>query len=83
MDWKVLCSGLQQEDSRRTEAQILIRLGNGVTVSGLMDFEAAKTIFRDPSDPSKPLKGNVCGQQAVVVLPPGTVQQVAFPHTPT
>jgi len=83
MDWKLLCSGLQDEDSRRSETQILIRLGNGLTISGLLEFEAAKIIFRDPSDLTMPLKGDVCGQRAVVVLPPGIVQQVAFPHIPT
>jgi hypothetical protein len=79
--WKQLCSALQAEDSRRTETQIFIRLGNGLQISGLMDFEAAKSIFRDPRDITKTIDYPV-GQQAVVILPPGTVLALAFPADP-
>jgi len=82
MDWQRLCSMLQSEDPRRTEAQIYIHLGNGLTISGPMDFEAAKAIFREPGNPSTVLEGSVAGQMTVVVLPAATIQSVAFPYQP-
>jgi len=82
MNWERRCSMLQGEDPRRTEAQISIQLGNGLTIFGLMDFEAAKSIFRSVNDPDKLLEGDVVGQEAIVMLPPGTVQAVNFPYVP-
>ena len=79
----MLCSMLQGEDSRRTESQIFIRLGNGLTICGLIDFGEAKSIFRDPLDPTKDVDGSVVGKEVIIVLPAATVQKVAFPCVPT
>ena len=74
--WQVLCDGLMQEHPARKEARVASQLGNGLTITGKIDIEAAKSMFRDPSDPTQCLTGSVVGKQAIVMLPAATVQRV-------
>lgn len=81
VDWNLLCDGLLSADKRLTETRIRIQIGSGLTVEGLIDIEAARTIFRDPETgdvvtnwtPEQPLS---------LVLPAGTIRDVQFPHRP-
>jgi len=80
MDWATQCLWLQGENPLRTEAQILVRLGSGIEILGPMEFEAAKSIFRDPRDITKLLGGVPLLREAIVVLPVATIQAINYPH---
>lgn len=75
--WEQQCAMLEGEG--QAVARIEIRLRSGLTLSGPINVEAARQLFRDPDDPTQLFAGHPHGMRATLMLPPDVVERVAFP----